>query len=180
MKLVPVLRPSSSKPCSEIGRGRLIDHIQWGLLVPSDPVEVRASLQQVRGRVPLVAVAGIPEGLSDHLRIFGVRAEPAVCIHNGASSDQKSHDSRTVGKVPWPVSRRMQHRPVAVLGAKSCFREPWIGSEQALELSEVASLYGRCGGDSTWIIGGYEGYRTILTWRGGHGGQATCVPQCHP
>ena len=241
MKLVPVLRAPGSKPCSEIGRGRFIEHIQWSLLVPSDPVEFRASLQQVLGRTALTAVAGTPEGFGDHLRFwsgsfgensldsvqqpeggsftqpgacpsldespgccpiaestgvgqratatedsssrldvgsgidqriehrdvvaargpvqwrFAVSAEPAVCIHIGASSDQTSHDNRTVGEVPWPVSCRVQQCPVGALIADPCFSEPWVGSEQPLQLREVASLYRRRGCDRTRIVGGYDG-----------------------
>jgi hypothetical protein len=62
-----------------------------------------------------------------------------VCIHIGVSSNQPLHDSRTVGKVSRPVSCRMQQRPVAVLGINPCFGEPWVGSQQPLELSEVAT-----------------------------------------
>lgn len=87
-------------------------------------------------------------------RGLGVRTEPAVCIHIGASSNQAFHDSRTVGKVSRPVSCRMQQRPVAVLGTNPCFGEPWVGSQQPLELSEVASLYRRRGCDCTGIIRG--------------------------
>jgi hypothetical protein len=70
VKLVRVLCASISKPCSEIRRGACIDHIQWRLLVPSDPVQVRASRQQIHGCTPLTTMAGTPEGLSDHLRIW--------------------------------------------------------------------------------------------------------------
>jgi hypothetical protein len=61
VKLARVLCALSPKPCSKIRRGGFVDHIQWSLLVPSDPVEVRASLQQVLGRNSLTTMAGTPE-----------------------------------------------------------------------------------------------------------------------
>jgi hypothetical protein len=70
VKLVRVLRASSSKPCCEIRRGRFVDHIQCSLVVPSDPVEVCASLQQVLRCIPLTTMAGTPEGLGDQLKIW--------------------------------------------------------------------------------------------------------------
>ena len=236
-----MLRASSSKAGSKIGCGVLIDHIEWRLLIPSDPVDLRASLQQVLGCTPLATVTGTPERLGDHVRIrvrlpgkegldsvqqpegrciaqpgtctsldessgrcpvaeparigewapaaedgsgrldvssrieqciehrdviaacgpvqwrFAVSTEPAVCIHIGASSDQTSHDSRTVGEVPWPVSCRVQQCPVGALIADPCSSEPWVGREQPLQLREVARLYRRRGCDRTRIVGGYDG-----------------------
>src|SRR5829696_5482380 len=60
---------SSSKPGSKIGCGVLIYHIEWRLLVPSDPVDLRAPRQQVLSSTPLTTVAGAPERHSDHVRI---------------------------------------------------------------------------------------------------------------
>ena len=264
MKLVPVLRASSSKPCSEIGRGRLIDHIQWGLLVPSDPVEVRASLQQVRGRIPLTAVAGTPEGLGDHLRIwsrsfgedsfdsvqqpeggsftqpgtrpsldespgrcpiaestgvgqrapatedsssrldvgsgidqriehrdviaargpvqwrFAVSAEPAVGIHIGASSDQTCHDVRTVGEMPRPVSCRMQQRPVAALIADPGFSEPWVGSEQSLELRRSPACTAAVAATARGSSAGTTGAESSSPWEAIMAAKLPVVSECHP
>ena len=186
MKLVPVLRAPSSKPCSEIGRGRFIEHIQWSLLVPSDPVEFRASLQQILGRTALTAVAGTPEGFGDHLRIWsgsfgensldsvqqpegGSFTQPGACpsldespgccpiAESTGVGQRATATNRTVGEVPWPVSCRVQQCPVGALIADPCFSEPWVGSEQPLQLREVASLYRRRGCDRTRIVGGYDG-----------------------
>src|SRR5688500_10357674 len=67
-----MLRASSSKPGSKIGCGVLIDHIEWRLLIPSDPVDLRASLQQILGCTPLATVTGTPKRLCDRARIrFG-------------------------------------------------------------------------------------------------------------
>src|SRR5688572_26542631 len=73
---------SSSKPGSKMGCGVLIDHIEWGLLVPSDPVDLSAPRQQVLGCTPLTTVTGAPERHSDHVRIrvgpFGKEGLDAV------------------------------------------------------------------------------------------------------
>ena len=66
-------RTIGSKPLNKIRCGGLIDHIEWCLVVPSEPVDVSASLEQVFGRTPLATVACAPKRLSNHLRIWARR-----------------------------------------------------------------------------------------------------------
>jgi hypothetical protein len=94
VKLATVLRASRSKPGREIMRDGFVNHIQWGLLVPADPVEVRAPLQQVLGRTALTTMAGTPEGLSDQLwiraRSFGKNGLDSVQQPEGSSLAEPS------------------------------------------------------------------------------------------
>ena len=74
----------------------------------------------------------------------------------------------------------MQQRPVAVLGTNPCFGEPWVGSQQPLELREGASL---CRRVAATARGSSEGSTRGIEWSprgGGHGGQRTCGDGCHP
>jgi hypothetical protein len=65
-----MLRAASSKHAGQLRLSGLIDQIQRRLVVPSNPVDVRATLEQVLGRVQPTALAGTPERLSDHLRTW--------------------------------------------------------------------------------------------------------------
>ena len=48
----------------------LIDQIEWRLVIPADPIDVSSTVEEVCGRSHLATVAGTPERLSDHHRIW--------------------------------------------------------------------------------------------------------------
>jgi len=246
MQLLGVFRPLRSKPAGQFSFGVLIDEIKRRLLVPSDPVDVRAMSNETLRGSQLASAAGAPKRLSDLLAIrtrslsedhldpieqperggvaqsggcasfheppggrpvseagsirerssaaedcagcldigscieqciedgdvvaaggpvqrrLGVMAELAVGIDIATGRYQTSDNRRPVGKVPWPICRRMQQRPIAIGIADAGRREPRVGGEDALERSKIARLYGFGGRHCARIISRHEAYGAVV------------------
>ena len=75
---------------------------------------------------------------------------------------QTSDNRRPVGKVPWPICRRMQQRPIAIGIADAGRRKPRVGGEDALERSKIARLYGFGGRHCARIISRHDAYGAVV------------------
>jgi hypothetical protein len=143
-----MLRAASSKPVGQLRLSGLIDQIQRRLVVPSNPVDVRATLEHVLGRIQLAAVARAPERLSDHLGIWTwFLGEDRL---NSIPQPQSSciAQSRTRASIDEPPSGRPVTEPARIrqwtTAAEHRPRRLHIGShiEQRIKYGDVIAACG--------------------------------------